>query len=266
MIEIINLRNIKSSKNRANIAYLVDNTDFLHEVERLRKKWKLKPKKAKVKTHKFKAKLSYEESVEFENDINEIRIKFARTYPYFDVISDAVIYGKVFDDSYVPTMLQERMLQPPNLKHPELFLNDKEYMIVITPESSQLEVEQCFKEFENKRNRAVVAIQKGETNRDSSYIGYYAEHSKIKKEIDRDRSLYWFVNGPKLLQGINITRSKKEIEEFLISKCPKKSKHTASELKDCIYCNVALDSKSVEKALARYTNNLALYRHDKQYS
>ncbi len=261
----IDLEEIENKIQKINLAYLMDNTDFLRRVVEMRTKWRIPDSLYKKITTFYKRLSKLETNDEdikgalknsniaslqdvFDHEISILRLKSARTIIYQDAIKEAVICGKVSKNRYKPTRLEERLLPPIAVENPELQFNDYEHLIVLSAETTEDDIKACYKEFVTKLKESKQAKKLKEKNIRKNYIPLYSATKKDIKNFERDRWLYW-----KRIECSNLTDL--DFFDYLKETCPD---HTDGQCHpECLYCDYN-DFESMKSALNRYKQSLKL--------
>lgn len=137
------------------ISYLVDNLDFIDEVENARAKfhldfsYPLSVKDEETVNEDFDKRLYKDEGYKklFYDEVERIRKLFKMPTHFSEVIVVAILYGKVFDGNYSKAYLEEQEITP--IKTPDE-VPDIKYCIVIHSGTRPSDVKKAFKKFQEK--------------------------------------------------------------------------------------------------------------------
>lgn len=270
----IDLEEIENKIQKTNLAYLMDNTDFLRRVVEMRTKWRI-PESLYKKISTFYKRLSKLETTDedikkalkdgniaslqdlFDHEVSILRLEFARTIIYQDAIKEAVICGKVSNnkfvsdgDKYKPTRLEQRLLPITHLENPKLQFHDFEHVIVLSAESTEKDVMTCYKEFVDKLKKSKNAKKDIKKN---IHKDFTPENSATKIDVEnfeRDRWLYW-----KRMEHLDLTDEL--FYDYLMQNCPEHGDEKWHPI--CLYCGYK-GAGSMKTALNSYKRKINAYR------
>lgn len=267
----------KNKKYATDLAMLLDKPEFLREIDRLRKKWKLtefyEPTNfdgfmaLNVQTKEAEPEDAQVRLVEFNNDINGLLKKFNRGRNFKSVIEYSLATGMVPEGIYRGCYFDVVTIgEPNNLDNPERY----QYVIVMSARTEKQEVEQAYKEFDNFR-KGKIDFQSMNLNADvpddrdlieEYHVGNIHNSAdidkfKTQKELDRTREWYWIRYGGHLNNSSQKPISYPNVLKTWTQRCPVKNKEhdTTSEWANCPYCSVD-DLNIIQQAVSSYNKLL----------
>lgn len=195
---------IKDSGEFTDVALLVDNINFLCEIEKIRKKYDLNyslPPRDEEQAEEFLRKLTSSNNdlkKKFDADVEEIRKSFYRPSHFKQVIQDAIIYGKIIDGVYSRAYLEEQ--ENFSTDNPEE-IPDKKYSIVIQQRTTEKDILRAFANFKELLHVNTLGTKE---EKESFRYGYWAELSLQKIADTKHSSIenlhHWYISGKKPLQ------------------------------------------------------------------
>lgn len=215
MAEKIDLEEITNNRKYAEVAYFVDNDLFLDEVDRLRKVIKidspLEYSEAKEWLHKRFNETSFSKMNETNKkaiqkrlklliNVGVIKNKFKKGINFTNIITYAILAGKVTDRECAPSAFCETYPFPKEFENAEVFSEEPMVAIFVNPETNINEVEELMK------TKVKNLFKKSER---------YIKKSNINQDIRDIRKLYWMHKNGKSNKDIG---DKYGIEESGISK------------------------------------------------
>lgn len=152
---------ISNKKHATDIAMLVEKTEFLREIDRLRQKWQItKPKELRSSplsqellnindliTNDVTDPTEQQKKLQkFNKDIDELLKQFNRGKNYRLAVIYSLFTGVVPNGIYQSCYFDIVTInEPENINRPENY----QYVIVLSPRTEQQEVEQAYKEFKD---------------------------------------------------------------------------------------------------------------------
>lgn len=276
---------IKNNKDFGDVAFLVDKSEFLEAISKLRSKWRIKNLLPLNKFVEWEQKLFDEREikqaeqqklakqlpsnisdselewlqekvarvmpdVDFECDVRDIRIRFNKPETFDKAISYAVVCGTIPDGIYKSTYWRVDPSASPPLR-----LQDRTIRIAIyvTPQSQNEEVLQALREI---RTRVFK-------DRNDGYTPFFSLYNKDEiSNIKRDRHWYWENLNGKSYQDIAISenKSKKYFEKAKDSMKKKTLNNLSIEKREEYrkHLNWIQDySEAIRKAIKRYIRALS---------
>lgn len=262
---------IKDPSKYTDVALLVDNLDFIAEVESARKKYKglnfVYPlsDNDRIKAERFQYQMLYTNKVlgnRFKADTEYIRRLFRRPPHFRDVIEASIIYGEVVENDYSKAYLEEQEITP--IRTPN-DIPDIKYCIVIHSGTRPDDVNKVFDKF---KKEVKINFRSSNRKKRSYKFGYWlnlglAKTTGTMGSIKSLRKLYqrWLQGETPImiaLSGLHISKSE---YKGALRKTPKHSKYLSVSEEESDKCekmvkNVNWKRDDVKSLINRYRDLL----------
>lgn len=249
--------NISDKRLYAQIAFLVDNANFLIDIEKVRKEFKIDSvfqnpnffeiasdeDLTKIRSFDPNRQSKTKQRIEFFKKVAGIRQKY-KYPPYFDdAIIQAMLFNKIMSIKATQAVLHQA--SQPNVSH------NLEMALFITPISTKKEVDAAYREA---------------TNLMKDYKNYHPISTKIKmkkgdlKDIERDRNWFWRNKNGEGSRQIAITDDRGKDYYLEVKKKMKYAGDLSDEDQkkyDKYLNNIDIYARMVQKAIDRYKANLS---------
>ena len=248
-----------SLKHRTSIGLLVDKTEFVKTIKRLREKWNLTTlfqpgQDSQLIEYICGPDKDFGKWNNFCADIEAVRRGFNRTPNFDKVIKYALAFTEIPEGSFRSTYFKAIN----NSEYPD----DTEYAIIVTPHSTPTEVATELKEFKQMiQDQIEYRSDKGKLERAVEKYLYepgpaYKDFDSIDT-LDRTRLWYWKMYGEQITGNTNTKiKSYERIDDELRKECPNGQDHeTKIERKKCLYCGLD-DINSMQHLLPKYKKAL----------
>ena len=251
----INIRNVK---HHTNVALLVDKPEFLKYIAYLREKWNITKLFEPDQYQNFYAYIWGENKDEsrwdeFLKDIEKARRLFNRTPNFDKVIIYAVGFNEIPEHAYKSCYLK--------IIDKSAMSGDVEYVIVVTPYTTETEVKKELAEFKKNIIKG-IKIEKDESRLAEAIANFEYEPGvkfqdfKGRPTIEQIRQWYWVMYGD-VIRGVSkkLKTYPTTLSEWQKLYCPKKMEHeTAEEADKCSVCK--MDTNNIEQLLPKYIRQI----------
>jgi len=216
----------------SDIAHIVDQQNYLQEIERARDLFNINEPWGLEKYHKYKRSIyKSEKSDKLKTTIENIRIKLMLPKVFIKAIESSIFLGVVTDDDYSPAILISEI----NYFDDKGEIPDYTYSIILSPRVKDTQVIKALQEYRDQ-----LGNTKGIAN--YSYIPEPKSTPQRKSATRNHREWYWLNKQGKSIE---------EIWKASIESCPIDSDEHFVDL-DASKCTCNLGKTTVSDGIKAY--------------